>query len=77
MKKIPQISEAEWVISPDVYIAVGISGSFQHMAGMSGSKAIIAINRDPDANIFKISDYGVVGEYEGVLAGLIKEIGSI
>jgi electron transfer flavoprotein alpha subunit len=62
------------IVSPDVYIAVGVSGSFQHMAGMSGAKTVVAINTDPNANIFNISDYGVVGEYEEVLAGLIKEI---
>ena len=57
-----------------VKVAVGVSGSFQHMAGMGGSKTVIAVNTDPDANIFKISDYGVVGEYEKVLPGLIAEI---
>jgi electron transfer flavoprotein alpha subunit len=62
------------IVSPTVYIAVGVSGSFQHMAGMSGSKTIVAINSDPKANIFKISDYGVVGEYEEVLPGLIEGI---
>ena len=64
------------IVSPSVYFAVGLSGSFQHMAGMSGSKTIIAVNSDPKANIFKISDYGVVGEYEQVLPGLIEEVGN-
>ena len=72
-----QIGITGEIVSPAVYIAVGVSGSFQHMAGMSGSKTVVAINSDPNANIFKISNYGVVGEYEEVLAGLIKEIGSI
>lgn len=70
-----QIGITGAIVSPAVYFAVGLSGSFQHMAGMSGSKRIIAINSDPNANIFKISDYGVVGEYEPVLSGLIGEIG--
>jgi electron transfer flavoprotein alpha subunit len=65
------------IVSPAVYFAVGLSGSFQHMAGMSSSKTIIAINSDPNANIFKISDYGIVGEYQEVLAGLIKEVGDV
>ena len=63
------------IVSPEVYFAIGVSGSFQHMAGMGGSKTVIAVNTDPNANIFKISDYGVVGEYEKVLPGLIEEIG--
>jgi electron transfer flavoprotein alpha subunit len=62
------------IVSPSVYLAVGLSGSFQHMAGMSGSKTIIAVNLDPKANIFKISDFGVVGDYAPVLAGIMKEI---
>jgi len=69
-----QIGITGAVVSPTLYFAVGLSGSFQHMAGMSGSKTIVAINTDPNANIFKISNYGVVGEYEPVLCGLISEL---
>lgn len=72
-----QIGITGAIVSPSVYFAVGLSGSFQHMAGMSGSNTIIAINSDPKATVFKISDYGVVGEYREVLAGLIKGIGEI
>ena len=71
--------DAEWVdhscqigltgktIGPRVYLAVGISGASQHMAGCSGAKTLVAINKDPDANIFKNARYGVVGEWERVL----------
>ena len=69
-----QIGITGAIVSPSLYFAVGLSGSFQHIAGMSGSKTIIAINSDPNANIFKMSDYGIVGEYDPVLCGLISEI---
>ncbi len=69
-----QVGITGTIVSPNVYFAVGLSGSFQHMAGMSGSKTIIAINSDSNANIFKISDYGIIGEYEPVLCGLISGI---
>ena len=61
-------------IGPRVYVAVGISGASQHMAGCSGAKTIVAVNRDPDANIFKNARYGVVGEWERVLPAFVAAV---
>ena len=62
------------VVTPDLYIAIAISGASQHMAGCSGAKNIVAINRDPEANIFKSCRYGVVGDYKQVVPALIEAI---
>ena len=62
------------VVSPEVYLAIALSGASQHMAGCSGSKNIIAINRDPEANIFKESRYGVVGDYQQVLPAFTEAL---
>ncbi len=61
-------------ITPDLYITVGISGASQHMAGCSASKYIVAINRDADANIFKSSSFGVVGDWKSVLPSFIETV---
>ena len=61
-------------VTPDLYIAVGVSGASQHMAGCSGSRNIVTINRDPDANIFKESAYGVVGDWKAVLPSFIETV---
>ena len=61
-------------ITPDLYITVAISGASQHMAGCSGSKAIVAINRDADANIFKEARYGVVGNWEAIIPALTETV---
>ncbi|MGO4317893.1 electron transfer flavoprotein subunit alpha/FixB family protein [Agrobacterium sp. MCAB5] len=61
-------------ISPEVYVAVGISGAVHHLAGIGGAKKVIAINKDPDANIFKIADIGIVGDYEEILAAAMKKL---
>jgi electron transfer flavoprotein alpha subunit len=65
------------IVAPDVYIAVAISGSSQHMAGCSGSKHIIAINKNPEANIFREAEFGVVGKYEEVVPALTKKLREI